>query len=251
MSGFEFNKFLASLVVAIIVFVIIGFVGNFVINIDSNKGQEIAYKIDIPEAINNSNTNTTPNDDRVELISPLLANASLQKGEKIVKKCGTCHTYTKDGKSKVGPNLWNLINRPKASVSGYAYSDSLANSGGSWSYEELNRFIEIYSNHERIVYTYYLLGMCHYEQITDEKKDLGSIIDAQQNFKYVLENYPESDFALDSQFKLELIQEILKRWAEDEINLQSEAAQDALAKEIMHTVLKFINNHDGMELTYK
>ena len=75
--------------------------------------------------------------------------------------------------------------------------------------EELNRFIEIYPNHERIVYAYYLLGMCHYEQIADEKKDLGSIVDAQQNFKYVLENYPDSDFALDSQFKLELIQQIL------------------------------------------
>ena len=75
--------------------------------------------------------------------------------------------------------------------------------------EELNRFIEIYPNHERLVYAYYLLGMCHYEQISDEKKDLGSIIDAQQNFKYVLKNYPDSDFALDSDFKLQLIEEIL------------------------------------------
>tara|TARA_B100000965_G_scaffold67288_1_gene52853 strand:- start:106 stop:957 length:852 start_codon:yes stop_codon:yes gene_type:complete len=75
--------------------------------------------------------------------------------------------------------------------------------------EELNRFIEIYPNHERIVYAYYLLGMCHYDQITDEKKDLRSIIDAQQNFKHVLENYPDTDFALDAEFKLELIQEIL------------------------------------------
>ena len=75
--------------------------------------------------------------------------------------------------------------------------------------EELNRFKEIYPNHERIVYAYYLMGMCHYEQIADEKKDLRSIVDAQQNFKYVLENYPDSDFALDSQFKLELIQQIL------------------------------------------
>lgn len=75
--------------------------------------------------------------------------------------------------------------------------------------EELNRFKEIYPNHERIVYAYYLMGMCYYEQIADEKKDLGSIVDAQQNFKYVLENYPDSDFALDSQFKLELIQQIL------------------------------------------
>ena len=75
--------------------------------------------------------------------------------------------------------------------------------------EELNRFIEIYPNHERIVYAHYLLGMCYYEQITDEKKDLGSIIDAQQNFEFILKNYPETDFALDSQFKLDLIQEIL------------------------------------------
>ena len=51
--------------------------------------------------------------------------------------------------------------------------------------EELNRFIEIYPNHERIVYVYYLLGMCHYEQISDEKNDHGSIIEAQQNFRYV------------------------------------------------------------------
>tara|TARA_A100001201_G_scaffold110139_1_gene94163 strand:+ start:134 stop:289 length:156 start_codon:yes stop_codon:yes gene_type:complete len=49
----------------------------------------------------------------------------------------------------------------------------------------------------------------------------------------------------------DLIQEILKRWADDEVNLQSQAAQDALAKEIMHTVLKFINNHNGMDLKYK
>ena len=75
--------------------------------------------------------------------------------------------------------------------------------------EELNRFIEIYPNHERIVYAYYLLAMCYYEQILMKKKILGSIIDAKQNFKYVLENYPNTDFALDAEFKLELIQEIL------------------------------------------
>ena len=50
--------------------------------------------------------------------------------------------------------------------------------------EELNRFKEIYPNHERIVYAYYLMGMCHYEQIADEKKDLGSIEDAKKNFNY-------------------------------------------------------------------
>ena len=48
----------------------------------------------------------------------------------------------------------------------------------------------------------------------------------------------------------ELIQEILKRWADDDVNLQSEAAQDVIAKEIADRVFKFIKNHDGINLTY-
>ena len=68
-------------------------------------------------------------------------NALLEKGEKIFKKSGTCHNNTKDGISKVGPNLWNLINRPKADVSGFAYSKALADYGGKWTFEELNGFL--------------------------------------------------------------------------------------------------------------
>ena len=78
-----------------------------------------------------------------------------------------------------------------------------------YSIEELKRFIKIYPNHERLVYAYYLLAMNYYEQIADEKKDLGSIEDARLNFTFVIDNYPNTDFALDSQYKLELIQEIL------------------------------------------
>jgi len=77
------------------------------------------------------------------------------------------------------------------------------------SIEELKRFINIYPNHERLSYAYYLLAMSYYEQIADEKKDLGSIIDAQQNFHFIMDSYPNSDFALDAEYKLELIQEIL------------------------------------------
>ena len=75
--------------------------------------------------------------------------------------------------------------------------------------DELNRFIKIYPKHERFVFARYLLAMCYYEQITDETKDLGSIIEAQQNFQYVLKNYPNTDYAIDSEYKLELIKEIL------------------------------------------
>jgi len=68
-------------------------------------------------------------------------NASIKKGEKLFKKCGACHSYNKGGKSKVGPNLWNLINRPKGSINDFSYSKTLSEFGGKWTFEELSEFL--------------------------------------------------------------------------------------------------------------
>ena len=75
--------------------------------------------------------------------------------------------------------------------------------------EELNRFLKIYPNHIRTDYARYLLAINHYEQIINEKKDLGPILEAKENFTIVKENYPNSDFALDAEYKLNLIEEML------------------------------------------
>ena len=80
------------------------------------------------------------------------------------------------------------------------YSDSIA---------ELERFIKIYNQDKNLDYAYYLLAICHYEQIVDETKDLQSIIKAQKYFKVVKTNYPNTEYALDSEFKLDLIDDIL------------------------------------------
>ena len=74
---------------------------------------------------------------------------------------------------------------------------------------ELNRFIKTYPKDLRLSYAHFLLGMCYYEQIVDEKKDLGPILKAKEKFNYVLKKYPSTDFALDAQFKLDLINDIL------------------------------------------
>ena len=141
MSGIEFNKILVSIIITIILFVIIGVIGNFVVKIKYDKSQETAYKIDIPETSADLTTQIATNDEEIEAISSLLTSASLEKGKKIFKKCGACHNYKKDSKSKIGPNLWNLINKQKASVSGFAYSKALSDYGGKWTFEELNRFL--------------------------------------------------------------------------------------------------------------
>ena len=74
---------------------------------------------------------------------------------------------------------------------------------------ELERFLNKYKNHPNTDYAYYLLAICHYNQIVDEKKDLGEIIKAKAYFKLLIEEYPNTDFSEDAKFKLELIEEVL------------------------------------------
>ena len=74
---------------------------------------------------------------------------------------------------------------------------------------ELNRFIKTYPKNPDIPYAHFLLAMCYYEKIVDEKKDLGPLLRAQEKFNFIIKNYPESDYALDAQYKLDLIQDYL------------------------------------------
>ena len=80
------------------------------------------------------------------------------------------------------------------------YSDAVA---------ELERFVKIYPNHENIDYANYLLAICYFEQIVDEKKDTQSIYDAKEKFLFIINNYPNSEYSLDAKFKIDLINEIL------------------------------------------
>ena len=74
---------------------------------------------------------------------------------------------------------------------------------------ELNRFLKIYPYEKSIPYAHYLLGMVYYEKIVDEKKDLEPLMLAEKKFKFIEKNYPDTDFALDASYKLDLIQDYL------------------------------------------
>ncbi len=77
------------------------------------------------------------------------------------------------------------------------------------SIDEVNRFLKSYPNSDRKNYAYYLKAMSYYNQIVDEKKDLGPIIEAKESFQLIILQYPNSEYAMDAEFKLELIEEIL------------------------------------------
>lgn len=96
---------------------------------------------------------------------------------------------------------------PKASLmSAYAYwsEEYYSNSIG-----ELERFIKLYSNNKNLDYAYYLLAICYYESIEDEKKDLNYLLDSKKNFQIVVDKFPNTDFSLDAKYKLELINDLM------------------------------------------
>ena len=74
---------------------------------------------------------------------------------------------------------------------------------------ELERFLKTYPDHPSTDYAYYLLGISYYDQIVDETKDLGAITKSKKYFEYIINNFPNTDYAIDSKFKLDLIKEVL------------------------------------------
>ena len=69
----------------------------------------------------------------------------------------------------------------------------------------LERHINNYPADKNIPYAHYLIAMCYYEQILDEKKDLQPLLNAKKKFEFIIEKYPDTDYALDGKFKLDLI----------------------------------------------
>ncbi|MDC3125266.1 outer membrane protein assembly factor BamD [Candidatus Pelagibacter sp.] len=80
------------------------------------------------------------------------------------------------------------------------YSEALSN---------LNRYLKTYPNDKDMPYAHYLIGICYYEMIEDEKRDIDPLLKAKEKFVLVISNYPKTDFALDAKFKLDLIEDIL------------------------------------------
>ena len=96
---------------------------------------------------------------------------------------------------------------PRAALmSAYAYWTSQYYSSAS---DELKRFIKIYPNNENLDYAYYLLAMCYYDSIEDEKKDLKPLLESKKNFQILIKKFPSTDYSLDAEYKLLLIEDFL------------------------------------------
>src|SRR5215475_5482178 len=136
MDSFELNKILGAILGTCL--------GVLTINIAAGaifapvKPAKPGYDIVVPEK--QPGGAAKPAEPEVP-IDQLLAKASIEKGANSAKKCSACHNFTKGGPNLVGPDLWGVVGRPKASVAGFNYSAAMKAKGGNWTVPELMQFI--------------------------------------------------------------------------------------------------------------
>ena len=134
MSGFELNKIMGAILSAALLVMVIGIIGDVLVKPKQHTSSVVVA--DAPSA-----TPAPQEEEKLDPIGPLLAAANVEAGKKQANKCAACHTFDKGGKSKLGPPLWDVVNRKKAAVDGFNYSPALAKHEGNWNYESLNAFI--------------------------------------------------------------------------------------------------------------
>lgn len=139
MDSFELNKIIGAILGTLLFVMGVGFLAEAIY--EPAHGSGPGYDLPAP-----SEETTGPGDNTgkpaVADIGTLLAAADPKAGEASAKKCGSCHDFTEGGPNKVGPNLYDVVERAIASHPGFAYSDALkAKSADKWTYQNLNDWL--------------------------------------------------------------------------------------------------------------
>ncbi|MFV9839147.1 MAG: cytochrome c family protein [Aaplasma endosymbiont of Hyalomma asiaticum] len=138
MGGYNFNRVATAILLASFIILVVSNVVDIVYVPD--YGSPRGYSVDVPDSQSGSSVDGSSATVEVD-IGDLISKADASKGKIIAKKCSACHTLTKGGGNRVGPNLWSIIGAKKCSSPGFSYSEALRSKGGNWSEEELFEFL--------------------------------------------------------------------------------------------------------------
>jgi cytochrome c len=137
-SSLEWNKIAGAVLVGILVVKVIDITGSKIYHPRHLEKNVVEIEgVEAPAASEQKPSQQA----EPEPIAPLLASADPDAGKKSFSKCAVCHTAEKGGANKVGPNLYGVVGNKKQHLDGYQYSGALAKVGGTWTYEDLNKFI--------------------------------------------------------------------------------------------------------------
>ena len=137
MNSFELNKFLGALLGTCLVLMAIHVASGalFSTPAPAKPGYEVAVKEEKPAGGEAAKAADVP-------IETELASASAEHGAQVAKQCGICHNFQEGQGPKIGPDLYGVVGREVATKAGFNYSAALKAKGGTWSFEELNKWLK-------------------------------------------------------------------------------------------------------------
>src|SRR3954471_4081521 len=137
MDSFEINKILGALLFTCLCLLSLNIAAEAVFH--PAKPAKPGFEVAATEASGGAGEQAKAEPD--EPIEKLLASATVDKGANSAKKCAACHTFGKGEPNRVGPNLYGVVGRPKATEAGFDYSPALKSKGGNWTVDDLSAFL--------------------------------------------------------------------------------------------------------------
>jgi len=141
MDSFEWNKIVGAVLGTLLFVVAIKIVSEaiFEVPMPAKPGYVVQG---VPAAATGSNASAQPAEEPLPDFGTALAKADIAKGQQVSQRCQQCHDLSRGGPDKIGPNLWGVVGRARASRSSFSYSTAMASSHAPWTFETLFRYLK-------------------------------------------------------------------------------------------------------------
>ncbi len=140
MDSWEWNKIAGAVLGTLIFVLVIMFATEMVFEVE--KPAKEAYHVEGVVETASTGGAAAPVEEPVPDFGTVLASADVTAGKAVAVKCQQCHDLAKGGPNKIGPDLWDLIGRPRATHPGFSYSSAMNSNHNPWTYEELFKFLK-------------------------------------------------------------------------------------------------------------
>ena len=142
MDSWEWNKIAGAVLGTLIFVLVIRIASESLFEVE--KPAKEGYKVEgVVETTTASNTSTAPAEETVPDMGTVLAKADVSDGQKVATRCAQCHDWSKGGPNKIGPNLYGIIGRARATHEGFAYSTAMMSDHSPWTFELLFKYLKM------------------------------------------------------------------------------------------------------------
>jgi cytochrome c len=140
MDSWEWNKIAGAILGTLLFVLVVKFVAQAVY--ETPMPNKPGYAVDVPKAAQTQAAAAAPAAEPIPDWGSVLPTADVAHGKQISTRCEQCHDLSKGGPNKIGPNLWGVVDRPRATHPGFDYSSAMSANHDPWTYDRLFKFLK-------------------------------------------------------------------------------------------------------------